>query len=65
MSAADARTLIKQRTEHVAFILGRPKTKSNDMPTEPAKFVSTGTFNLKYIDSSQETSNFPGNIICH
>lgn len=42
MSAADARTLIKQRTEHVIFILGRLKTKSDDMPVEPVKFVSTG-----------------------
>uniref|UniRef100_A0A1I7VGX0 PDZ domain-containing protein n=1 Tax=Loa loa TaxID=7209 RepID=A0A1I7VGX0_LOALO len=43
MSATDARTLIKQRTEHVIFVLGRPKTKSSDMPAKPAKFVSTAT----------------------
>ncbi|VDM21015.1 unnamed protein product [Wuchereria bancrofti] len=42
MSATEARTLIKQRTEHVVFVLGRLKTKSSDMPTKPTKFVSTG-----------------------
>ncbi|VDN01474.1 unnamed protein product [Thelazia callipaeda] len=42
MSAADARILIKQKTEHVVFVLGRLKSKLLDASVEPTKFMSGG-----------------------
>ncbi|CAG9540331.1 unnamed protein product [Cercopithifilaria johnstoni] len=65
MSATDARTLIKQRTEHVVFILGRLKIKSNDMPTEPTKFVSTAIADpdlFNYSTDSEEVILTKGNL---
>lgn len=65
MSATEARTLIKQRTEHVVFILGRLKTKSNDMPAEPTKFVSTATTDpdlFNYSTYSEEVILTKGNL---
>ncbi|KAL3997910.1 PDZ domain (Also known as DHR or GLGF) family protein [Acanthocheilonema viteae] len=65
MSATDARTLVKQRTEHVVFILGRLKTKSNDMQTEPTKFVSIATADphlFNYSTDSEEVILTKGNL---
>ncbi|VDK70350.1 unnamed protein product [Litomosoides sigmodontis] len=65
MSATDARTLIKQRTERVVFVLGRLKTKSNDMSTEPNKFASTATADpdqFNYSTDSEEVILTKGNL---
>ncbi|EJW82704.1 hypothetical protein WUBG_06386 [Wuchereria bancrofti] len=65
MSATEARTLIKQRTEHVVFVLGRLKTKSSDMPTKPTKFVSTATTDpdlFNYSTYSEEVILTKGNL---
>uniref|UniRef100_A0A915PSX1 PDZ domain-containing protein n=1 Tax=Setaria digitata TaxID=48799 RepID=A0A915PSX1_9BILA len=65
MTAADARTLIKQRTEHVVFILGRLKAKSGDMPAEPARFVSTATADpdlFNYSTDSEEVLLTKGSL---
>ncbi|MCP9261046.1 hypothetical protein DINM_004437 [Dirofilaria immitis] len=65
MSATDARTLIKQRTEYVVFILGRLKTKSNGVPAEPAKFhfiAATDPDLFKYSTESEEVMLTKGNL---
>uniref|UniRef100_A0A0R3RQK1 PDZ domain-containing protein n=1 Tax=Elaeophora elaphi TaxID=1147741 RepID=A0A0R3RQK1_9BILA len=65
MSAADARTLIKQRTEHVVFVLGRLKIKSTDITTESAKFVATATADpdlFNYSTDSEEVILTKGNL---
>ncbi|VDK67095.1 unnamed protein product [Onchocerca ochengi] len=65
MSAADARTLIKQKTEHVVFVLGRLKTKSGDVPAKPAKFVSNAIADpdlFNYSTDSEEVMLTKGNL---
>ncbi|VDP11465.1 unnamed protein product [Onchocerca flexuosa] len=65
MSAADARTLIKQKTEHVIFVLGRLKTKSGDVPAKPAKFVSNAVADpdlFNYSTDSEEVMLTKGNL---